>query len=109
MVVGLCACAIHAEDSGQFGGKGIVAHWTFNEADGPGLLNQKGSGNNGTMSDPKGFLRVAGPFGRRSLAFTEPEQKIAGGDRAFPAGKMAGSISLWFNVPPDARDMVLFC
>ncbi|MDP6111491.1 MAG: hypothetical protein QGF00_10365 [Planctomycetota bacterium] len=109
MAVGQCSCTIHAQDSGQFGDKGIVAHWTFNEADGSGLLNQKGSGNNGAMSNPKGFLRVAGPFGGRAVAFTDPDQKIAGSDRAFPAGKMSGSISLWFNVPPGARDMVLFC
>jgi len=42
------------------------------------------------------------------MAFLDRSQKISGSDAGFPAGAAPVSISLWFNVPPGARDMVLF-
>jgi hypothetical protein len=100
---------IHAADSAPFGNQGIVAHWTFDEADGAGVKDSKGSDNDGTMSSPKGFHRVDGAFGGKAAAFIDPRHKISGRDTTFPTGRQPGSISLWFNVLPNTRDMVLFC
>jgi len=92
-----------------FGGKGLVAHLSFDEKKGSEIADVSGGDNSGRMSRPAGFARIAGPFGAGAIALVDPNQKISGSDRGFPAGNAAGTVSLWFNVPPNTRDQVLFC
>jgi mono/diheme cytochrome c family protein len=107
LAAALLACAADAAE--LFGGKGLVAYWSFDEASGGVVRDHKGGDNDGTLQGAPMPVRVGGPFGARSLAFAGPGGRISGSDRGFPAGSAAGSISLWFSVPASARDMVLFC
>jgi len=91
------------------GGGGVLAHWSFNETKGTEVPDLAGGDNNGTISNRDGFVPLDGPFGEHSMAFVDPGGKISGPDKGFPAGNAPGSISLWFNVPANASDMVLFC
>ncbi len=103
----LLACA--ADAAVPFGGKGLVAYWSFDEASGGVVRDHAGGDNEGALQGAPMPVRAGGPFGAWSLAFAGPGGRTSGSDRGFPAGASAGSISLWFSVPANARDMVLFC
>ncbi|MHC5058594.1 MAG: LamG domain-containing protein [Planctomycetota bacterium] len=107
LVSALLACAANGPE--PFGGKGLVAYWSFDEASGNVVPDRAGGDNDGKLQGAPKPVRVKGPLGAGSIAFAGPGGRISGGDRGFPAGGSAGSISLWFNVPAGARDMVLFC
>jgi mono/diheme cytochrome c family protein len=99
--------ALSADGAEPFDGKGLVAWWSFDEESGEAIRDRAGGGNAGRLQGAPAPVRVAGPFGTRALAFAEPGGSMSGSDNGFPTG--AGSISLWFNVPPGSEDTVLFC
>jgi hypothetical protein len=91
-----------------FGGQGVVAYWTFDDAGDQGAARDLAGGDNTVrLQGGSRATRVAGPFGR-ALAFTAPGQAAEGPDIGFPAGSAAGTISLWFNRPTGVADKVLF-
>ena len=90
-----------------FGGKGLVAHWAFDEASGIRAGDSAGGDNTGTLHGSPTASRLRGPLGAHSLVFFAPGLKVTGPDAGMPAGAAPGSLSLWFNRPPGVSNKVL--
>jgi len=92
-----------------FGGKGIVACWSFEGDDRNRAIDQSAGDNDAKVQCPEATGRVASPFAAQGLAIMDSTAGIIGPDKGFPAGKKPVSISLWLNVPAGTRDKVLLC
>ncbi len=50
-----------------------------------------------------------GPIGGGAIELPRPDGRIVGSDADLPQGLAPGTISLWFNLPTEVSDKVLFC
>ncbi|MBL7222620.1 MAG: hypothetical protein ISS72_02080 [Candidatus Brocadiae bacterium] len=91
-----------------YGGKGVVAWWALDEAQGTTVADGAGGRLGGKLLGSAAVRRAKGPFGAHSLAFLDAHQEVRGSDAGLPAGSTPGSVSLWFNRPKGASNKVLF-